>query len=219
MELLSVNIASAQPIKNGGKTGITGIFKNPHSGPMQMERLGLAGDAIVDVESHGGVDQAIYVFGMADYAWWARALGRSLEPGIFGENLTISEMSSAQICIGDQLQIGTARLEVTAPRIPCSTLAARMGDAGFVKLFRAAERPGFYCRVIEPGEVCAGEYVNLAPYSGERVTVIDMFRLYYNARPSATEIRQMLAVPIAIRAREDYEKQLGHLLSTNTGGA
>ncbi len=116
--------------------------------------MGLEGDSIVDKKNHGGRDQAVYIYGGADYAWWSRArpdLDHGYQPGTFGENLTISDLESAEYAVGDRLQIGEVVLEVTAPRIPCVTLAARMGDPQFIKAFMAAERPGLYCRVIVEG--------------------------------------------------------------------
>ena len=142
MHILSINIGSARTIGNANVSGQTGIYKLPVAGPVQVTADGLADDAIVDTRNHGGPDQAVYVYGGADYAWWAAELGRELAPGTFGENLTISDLESAPLAIGDRLHIGGVILEVTAPRIPCWKLAQRMGDPGFVKRFRAAERPG-----------------------------------------------------------------------------
>ena len=142
MHILSINIGSARTIGNANVSGQTGIYKLPVAGPVQVTADGLADDAIVDTKNHGGPDQAVYVYGGADYAWWAAELGRELAPGTFGENLTICDLESAALAIGDRLHIGGVILEVTAPRIPCWKLAQRMGDPGFVKRFRAAERPG-----------------------------------------------------------------------------
>ena len=148
MHILSINIGATRTIGNANVSGQTGIYKLPVAGPVQVTADGLADDAIVDTRNHGGPDQAVYVYGGADYAWWAAELGRELAPGTFGENLTISDLESAALAIGDRLHVSGVILEVTAPRIPCWKLAQRMGDPGFVKRFRAAERPGAYCRVI-----------------------------------------------------------------------
>src|SRR5579859_2956620 len=179
MQLLSVNVGQVQPIKNAKESGKTGIYKIPTTMPVRITPTGLEGDAIVDVENHGGVDQAVYVFGGTDYEWWSKTLERALTPGTFGENLTISELESASLSVGDRLRVGAVLLEVTGPRIPCVTLAARMGDPTFVKRFRQAERPGAYCRVIEPGVVRMGDPVALEQYRGETVTVLYIFRLFY----------------------------------------
>ncbi len=157
MELISVNIGQLRPLQTGKATRQSGIFKLPVTTPVTITTLGIADDAIADSKHHGGPDQALYVYTTPDYAWWSAELGTDLEPGTFGENLTISGLESGRCAIGDRLNVGSVVLEITAPRIPCSTLAARMDDPTFVKRFRAAERPGLYCRVIQTGVVQAGD--------------------------------------------------------------
>jgi MOSC domain-containing protein YiiM len=104
-------------------------------------------------------------------------------------------------------------LEVTAPRIPCATLAARMGDPTFVKRFRKAERPGLYCRVIETGTVQVDDPVSLESRQGETITILEMFRWFYASRISEADLRRILAAPIDFRARRDYEERLAALLA------
>ncbi len=216
MRLLSVNVGRASPIEGAGKSGRTGIFKRPVEGPVDLLSSGLAGDTISDTENHGGPDQAVYVFGAPDYAWWVEALGRELAPGTFGENLTVSHLESARVCAGDRLRIGPVVLEVTAPRIPCLTLAVRMGDPAFLKRFRRAERPGVYCRVVREGEVRAGDKVAYTPYAGERVPVLEVFRAFFDGNPAEGVLRRQLSAPIAARAREAYEERLAGLSADHT---
>lgn len=216
MRLLSVNAGSETPIEGARKSGKTGIFKRPVEGPVEITPGGLAGDAISDTENHGGPDQAVYVFGAPDYEWWSAELGRGLQPGTFGENLTVSDLEDAAVCVGDRLSIGPVVLEVTAPRIPCLTLAARMGDPAFLKRFRRAERPGVYCRVVRTGEVRAGEPVAYAPYAGERVPVLEVFRAFFDPDPGEETLRRHLAAPIAVRARGAYEERLAELSADHT---
>jgi MOSC domain-containing protein YiiM len=216
MQLLSVNVGQKSTIQIAGKSGETGIFKQPVETPVLITTFGLENDAIVDVQNHGGVDQAVYVYSDDDYRWWAETLGRTLAPGTFGENLTISDLPTADLQIGDRLRVGAALLEITAPRIPCSTLAARMGDPAFVKRFRAAERPGLYCRVIEPGRVRAGDPVTLERYGGATITVTAMYRQYYISKDlDEAALRQALAAPLAVRARQDYQERLDRLVAQN----
>jgi MOSC domain-containing protein YiiM len=193
----------------------TGIFKFPTEEPVRVTSLGLEGDVIVSKKHHGGPDQAIYVYGAADYAWWSNELGRELAPGTFGENLTISELESAQFNVGDYLSLREVTLQVTAPRIPCATFAARMNDPQWVKRFRRAERPGLYCRVLQEGFVKAGEPVSVERYSGETISTLDMFREFYNKNKSEESLRGHLEAPIAIRARRDIEKELRALLDSS----
>ena len=208
MKLTSVNVGAERPIRNAKSSGRTGIFKLPVDGPAALTPLGLAGDAIVDTENHGGPDQAIYLFTLPDYAWWSAHVGRSLEPGTFGENLTLSDLDSASLNVGDRLRIGRVLLEVTSPRIPCVTLAARMGDPAFVKKFRRAEKPGVYCRVIEAGDVQTGDPVELLPYQGTRVSMLEFFRAFYQRRPSPDLLRCLLDTPVHLKARVEYEALL-----------
>lgn len=218
MHLLSINIGAARPVDPAQPTDLTGIYKEPVIGPVRVTRNGLPGDAIISTRHHGGPDQALYVYGGADYAWWAAELGQELAPGTFGENLTISDLESAPLAIGDRLYIGDHRdaggviLEVTAPRIPCDTFARRMGDPGFVARFRAAERPGFYCRVVREGAIRAGELVTIEPYAEEPVTIAEVFRDYYEPERSLAAIYRFLAAPLALRARVAKERQLREAL-------
>ena len=215
MRILSVNIGRVTPLANAKASGVTGIFKQPVREPVAVTSHGLAADAICDTENHGGIDQAVYVFGAPDYAWWSQELEWDLPPGTFGENVILSDMESALLLIGDRFHIGGLILEVTAPRIPCITLARRMNDPGFLKRFRDAERPGVYCRVIQEGMLQVGSEVRLERYAGLSVSVLEVFRDFFAFDHSEATIRRHLAVPIAIRARHDKERQLSALLKKN----
>jgi MOSC domain-containing protein YiiM len=216
MQLISVNIGRARPIRNAKPSGKTGIYKLPVSGPVQITYTGLGGDAICDTEHHGGVDQAVYVYGTPDYAWWSKLLGRELSPGTFGENLTITGMESGVVRIGNRWHIGSVILEVTAPRVPCVTLAARMGDPSFVRRFREAERPGLYCRVVQEGSVQVGDPVTWERYSGETIGAIELFRDFYAPHLDEATLRRHLAAPIGVRDRIEKEAQLEELLADRT---
>jgi MOSC domain-containing protein YiiM len=219
VRLVSVNVGEARPVANAKASGVSGIYKEPAAGRVWISPSGLAGDEVSDKENHGGPDQAVYVYGAPDYAWWAEALGRELAPGTFGENLTVSGLVSARFSVGDRLRVNDAVvLEVTAPRIPCVTLAVRMGDPAFVKRFRHAERPGLYCRVVEEGYVRAGDPVRVEPYRGETISAIEMFRDFFDPRQDEATIRRHLAAPIAIRDRVAREEQLAELMGRNPDG-
>ena len=205
----SVNVGKEQTIPGHPKMGGTGIFKAPVTGPVRIDKLEVEGDCVHDKKHHGGPDQAVYVYLAEDYAWWSNALNREIAPGSFGDNITISGLSSTDLAIGDRLAIGEVVLEVTAPRIPCNTLAARMADPQFVKIYRDAERPGAYCRVINEGEVAAGMPVVPQRYAGKRIGLVEMYRDWF-ARKMLDErrLRETLAAPIAARARTDWEELL-----------
>ena len=208
-----MNVGSARPILGAGKSGFTGIFKRPTSGPVAVALLGLAGDVISDRANHGGPDRAVYVFGTPDYGWWAESLACDLLPGTFGENLTVAGLESQSLNVGDSLHVGPVVLQVTAPRIPCATLAVRMEDPAFLKRFREAERPGVYCRVLVEGAVERGNRVSVERYGGATISVLEMFRAFFDPKVSEREVRRHLAAPIAERARTHRARQLRRLLA------
>lgn len=213
MQLISVNIGEKRTHPKGDSFETTGIYKLPTPDPVRVTSLGMQSDFICDQDSHGGPDQAVYVYGATDYSWWSQQLNRVLEPGTFGENLTISEMQSAQFKIGDRLHVGTVVLEVTGPRTPCSTLAARMRDPMFVRKYRRAELPGLYCRVIQEGTVQVGDSVTLESDPGPGVTTLELFREHYRREKDEMALRRFLAAPVAARIRSKLEKDLGKLVA------
>ena len=215
MNLISVNLGQERILARKARLEKTGIFKVPTEPAVKVTRHGLEGDVIVSKRHHGGPDQAVYVYGGADYSWWMEELGKEVTPGTFGENLTIGELESARFHVGDYLHIGTVTLQVTSPRIPCGTFAARMNDPQWVKRFRYAARPGLYCRVIEEGYVRAGDPVLVEAYRGETISILEMYREYYDRDKSEATLRRQLNAPIAIRARRDLEKELQRLLTTS----
>lgn len=212
MKLIGVNLGQERILQWRDHIERTGIFKVLTRGPVKLTKLGLEGDVIVSKKHHGGPDQAVYVYGGADYQWWSEELEKELLPGIFGENLTISQLESAQFNIGDYLYIDDVILQVTAPRIPCGTFAARMEDPQWVKRFRYAERPGLYCRVFKEGFVKAGDAVSIEKYTGETISVLQMYRDFYDKNKSEEVLRLHLNAPIASRARRALERELENLL-------
>jgi MOSC domain-containing protein YiiM len=211
MRILSVNIGQQRTQPKGDGQEITGIYKAPVSGPVHIGALGLPGDFIGDGKNHGGPDQAVYLYGAPDYEWWSRELGVQLEPGTFGENLTLGDFESALYNIGDRLEVGSVLLEFTAPRIPCSTLARRMRDPSFVRRYKQAERPGMYCRVLREGALQSGDEATLIPYAGATVSSLDVFREHQSREKHVELLRRILASPIAIRERADVEEDLRRL--------
>ncbi|HUF40218.1 MAG TPA: MOSC domain-containing protein [Anaerolineales bacterium] len=208
MHLKSINIGKARTHRRNSRIETTGIYKLPAEGPVRIELLGLSGDTIVDRKHHGGPDQAVYVYGGADYAWWSKELGREIAPGTFGENLTIADLESGGFNVGDDLIVGEVTLQVTAPRIPCGTFATRMGDPQWVKKFRKAERFGLYCRVLRQGVVQAGDPVSIEKYRGLTLSIVEMARDFYETELSEAQLRRHLEAPIDIRSRRDIEAKL-----------
>ena len=210
MQITSVNVGRAEMIAHGKQSMTTGICKRPVSGSVEVTELGLHGDQIFDSEHHGGLDQAVYAYSADDYEWWASETGRDYPAGLFGENLTIKGLPS-DLYVGDRLLIGDLVLEATSARIPCGTLATRMHDRGFGLVFRKAERPGIYFRVLNPGAVSSGDTVTLVEGTGCKVTVLDLFRFAYETRHDAEQLRRFLDAPLAERVRTKIEAKLAKL--------
>ena len=213
MKILSINLGIDKEIQIGEKVDRTGIYKIPVQNTVRVTKLGIEGDFIESKKHHGGPDQAVYIYGSADYAFWEKELGVEIQPGTFGENLTISELESGPFNIGDLLHIGEVTLEVTMPRIPCSTFAARMGDPAWVKKFRQAERPGLYCRVKREGVIKAGDAVALEKFQGETISIQQIYQDYYEKNKTEEMLRRHLNAPVAIRWRTRMEDELEKLLA------
>jgi len=204
IEIISVNVGEAETISHGERVLTTGICKHPKAGPVSVGELGLQGDQILDTRHHGGKDQAVYVYRQEDYEWWSTETDLDVEPGLFGENLTISGLPGDMV-IGDRLLAGDVVLEATSARIPCGTLATRVKDSGFGMAFRKAERPGIYFRVLNPGTVTAGDAVEMVECGSTSVTVLDLFRFAYETSHEAENLQRILDAPIAERIRDQVE--------------
>lgn len=207
--LLSVNVGVPRNI--AGTRTLTGIYKEPVSGPVAISRDGIANDVIADRKHHGGADQAIYVYFQRDYDFWAAELNQAMAPGLFGENLTLDGPDSAGTAIGDRFTIGDVVLEVSYHRTPCMTFAAKMGDPRWLKRFHKARRPGAYCRVITPGAVEAGMDLLVTPYSGERISVSELMGFDGVAELPREFMSRALTTPIREKTRFKYENRLASL--------
>jgi len=209
VKLLAVNLGKPEPIPS--RTAMTGIYKRPQKSSVRIGKLGLEGDAVLDRKHHGGVDQAIYVYFQSDYDFWDAEMGTTIQPGTFGENLTIDGIDGMAVSVGDRFAIGEAVLEVTSHRTPCSVFAARMGDPKWVKTFHRAGRPGAYCRVIAEGAVEAGMDVGYQGFAGEKVTISELMALDgVREIPQAT-LERALRAPVHYKMREDFEARLARL--------
>jgi MOSC domain-containing protein YiiM len=162
-----------------GQLKRTAIDKRPVTGPVRAGRLGLDGDEQADTAHHGGPEQALYVYAREDLDWWARQLGRDLRDGLFGENITTRGVDVSGALIGERWQLGGAVVQVTSCRIPCSVFRNWTGETGWVKRFAQAGRPGAYLRVLEEGDVAAGDEVTVLSRPEIRVTVAESMRAYY----------------------------------------
>ncbi|MFH8338863.1 MOSC domain-containing protein [Streptomyces sp. AM6-12] len=208
MKLLSVNVGQARPVPYTSQPeGLTGIDKRPVEGPVRVSApgpkgtagSGLAGDAVCDLRHHGGDDQAVYAFAREDLDEWERELGRTLANGCFGENITTAGLDVSEALIGERWRIGPAVvLQVTAGRIPCRTFQGHLGEPGWVRRFTRKGATGAYLRVIEPGEIRAGDRVEILHRPGHGVTAAMEFR-------ATTTERELL--PHLLAAGEDLHPE------------
>ena len=184
MKVLSVNVGRSRPNPWKG-LGATGIDKRPVDGPVAVSapgpkgtgEVGLAGDRVHDVKHHGGFDQAVYAYAREDLDGWEAEFGRPLTNGVFGENLTTLGVDVNGALIGERWRIGPdVVLEVSCARIPCGTFQGWMERAGWIKRFTEAAVPGAYLRVIESGEIRAGDPVQIVHRPAHDVTVALVFR-------------------------------------------
>jgi len=159
MHVVSVNVGLPRVVEWQGRQVQTAIWKEPVDGRVAIRGVNVLGDGQADLRVHGGRDKAVYSYAVEDYAWWSDQVGRELGPGTFGENLTTEGIDLSAAPIGSRWRVGTTLLEIAQPRFPCFKLGIRMGDAGFVKEFEHAARFGAYLRILEEGEVGAGDEI------------------------------------------------------------
>lgn len=194
MKLLSVNVAQPKEIRQRGRRVLTGIFKKPVAGPVRVAALNLEGDRQADLSVHGGANKAAYTYSWKNIEYWREILGRDdLVAGTFGENLTVDELLETEVCIGDELTMGTARFQVSQPRLPCYKLGIAIGHPDFPKIFQRSRRTGFYLRVLEEGIISAGDTIRqFKTADPEPITVEDMVRIILARRPKPEDVTRAL---------------------------
>ncbi len=178
--LISVNVGMPKDVPWQGKTVFTGVFKDPVTGPRRVRKLNVDGDGQGDLAGHGGEQRAVFVYQIESYRYWERELGRNdFVNGQFGENFTIEGLRDDEVCIGDRYRIGTAVFEVTQPRVTCYRVGIRMNDPRIPALLVSHRRPGFYFRVLQEGEVQAGDEIIKLASGPEEMTVAEVDALLY----------------------------------------
>ncbi|MGO9360516.1 MAG: MOSC domain-containing protein [Xanthobacteraceae bacterium] len=194
--LLSVNVGLPRDVMWQGKTVHTAIWKAQVEGPRMVRRLNIDGDGQGDLAGHGGEHRAVFVYQIDSYRYWQNQLGRKEFPyGQFGENFTVEGLSDAEVCIGDRYRIGGALLEVTQPRVTCYRVGIRMNEPQMAALLVARGRPGFYFRVLEEGEVKAGDEIMLVTTGSERMSVFEINALLYMPGHPRSQLERALRIP------------------------
>ena len=194
--LLSVNVGMPKEVSWQRRTVFTGVFKDPVSGPRRVGKLNVEGDGQGDLAGHGGEQRAVFVYQIESYRHWERELGRSdFVHGQFGENFTVEGLSDDEVFIGDRYRIGTALFEVTQPRVTCYRVGIRMNDPRIPALLVSHRRPGFYFRVLEEGEIQAGDKIFKVASGQEQMTVAEVDGLLYLPGHPRQQLLRALRIP------------------------
>jgi MOSC domain-containing protein YiiM len=209
VKLVSVNVGMPRDAVWRGEVVRTGIFKSAVHGRVALRGHNLDGDAQADLRVHGGADKAVYGYPSEHYGFWCEWLGVDALPwGAFGENLTTEGLREADVCIGDRFRVGSALLEVSQPRIPCSKLALRHARADLPKHFLASGRSGFYFRIIDPGDLAPGDAIERDTADPRGLSVAEVQSLA-RAKGDPALIRRAADHPALAEVwREDLRKRL-----------
>jgi ferredoxin-NADP reductase/MOSC domain-containing protein YiiM len=194
--LLSLNVGLPRDVTWNGKTVRTAIWKSPVEGRKMVRKLNVVGDAQADLAGHGGEQRAVFVYQMDAYHYWERFLGRKdFIFGQFGENFTVEQLPDNEVCIGDRYRIGDAIFEVTQPRVTCYRVGIRMNEPRMAALLVAHHRPGFYFRVLQEGEVGAGDDIVKITDGPERISVAEVDALLYLPGHSREQLERARRIP------------------------
>src|SRR5262247_4146009 len=222
--LLSVNVGLPRDVEWHGRIVRTGIWKDPVHGRRRVKRLNVEGDGQADLGGHGGEQRAVFVYQIESYRYWEERLSRrGLVYGQFGENFTIEGLPDDEVCIGDRYRIGSALFEVTQPRVTCYRVGIRMDEPQMAALLVAHGRPGFYFRVLEEGEVGAGDEIILVAPGPERMSVFTINALLYMPGHPHIQLERALRIPAMSPGwRASFEallaqKQSGGMATGNAG--
>lgn len=209
--VLSVNVGRVHEFEYNGRPAKSAIWKTPIAGRVQTRGVNLEGDDQADRKAHGGPDKAVYAYAIEDAWRWEKQLGRSLQYGEFGENLTTQGLEVNDALVGERWAIGTTVLEVSEPRVPCWRLGVRMDDQMFVRRFTEALRPGTYLRIIGEGDLGAGDEIRVIHRPDHDLTIRDVFRIYTRDRD---EVERLIAIP---QMSDSWKKWAASLLQKGKG--
>ncbi len=216
--LLSVNVGLPRDVTWNGKTVRTAVWKSPVTGRRMVRKLDIDGDAQADLAGHGGEQRAVFVYQIDSYHYWERFLGRNdFTFGQFGEIFTVEGLPDNEVCIGDRYRIGDVIFEVTQPRVTCYRVGIRMNDPRMAALLVAHHRPGFYFRVLQEGEVGAGDEIVKTTDGPERMSVADVDALLYLPGHSSEQLQRALRIPALSKGwQSSFQAMLQQDLSSKT---
>ncbi|QVL46169.1 MAG: MOSC domain-containing protein [Methylophilaceae bacterium] len=195
MKLISVNISQPEPIEINGDTVLTGINKLPQTKRIWLNKINLVGDGQADLTVHGGEFQAVYSYPVEHYAHWQQCLAKDALPyGTFGENFTVSGLLETDVYVGDMFKVGGAVIQATMPRIPCFKLANKLNNTAIIKDFLWSGYSGFYHKVIEEGEVGAGDEITLLAREADSISIRAALGLYKLNEGDANALSHALTI-------------------------
>ena len=215
MKVLSVNVGLPRKVLFNGQIINTAIFKDPVKGPIMLRKLNLDGDRQADLTVHGGIDKAVYSYPVEHYDYWRKQFpDTDLKWGMFGENFTTEGLLEDAVNVGDQFQIGSAKIVATQPRMPCYKLGVRFGRMDVIRRFMTSGRPGIYFKILKEGEVKTGDKIKNIKRDKNNVTVKDIVSLYISK--NHIDIIEMMRRAIKIRDlpegwRYEFEQKIEQL--------
>ena len=204
-KILSINVSLPKEIDFEGQKVTTGIFKEPIEGRIMLRKLNLDGDKQADLTVHGGPDKAVYAYPIEHYEFWRKVYPDMEMPnGMFGENFTIEGLMESEVSVGDAFEIGSSKVVATQPRMPCYKLGVKFGRMDVLKKFLASGRSGIYFKVLEEGEVGAGDLIVRIKNDTNRVGIRDIVRLYASDREDINAMRRAVKVEALPEGWRDY---------------
>ncbi|WP_191566260.1 MOSC domain-containing protein [Metabacillus idriensis] len=205
----SINAGMPRAVLYNGKEIETGIYKEPVKNPLFLTKTNFEGDGQADLVNHGGIDKAVCVYSFDHYPYWEDALGMALNPGAFGENLTVSGMTEEDVCIGDIFQLGESIVEVSEPRQPCFKLAMKHQVKDLPVQFQNTMFTGFYFRVLEEGRVSYEDEMKCIHSQNDGVTIAFANQIKYHDKKNTKAIERILEVKaLSDSWRKSFEKRL-----------
>jgi MOSC domain-containing protein YiiM len=207
--LVSLNVGKPRPLIYRDKHVPSAIRKSPVRGPLRLGSTGLEGDGQADLENHGGPEKAVCVYPLEHYPYWAERLVREMKPGAFGENFSTEGLSESEVCVGDVYRVGGTVVQVSQPRQPCFKLATRHGVKELALWVQETGLTGFYFRVLEEGEVRAGDGIFLIERPAPGATLAEANRVMHRDKRDLAGIERLLAVSeLSASWRRTFEKRL-----------
>jgi len=210
VESFNIGLPRKEVFKNREIT--TGICKEPVQGPLNLTKLGFEGDGVADHQHHGGLDKAVCVYSVDHYPYWEKILGIKLTHAAFGENLSVSNLLEDDVCIGDIFQLGTSTVQISQPRQPCRTLAARYGRSDLIKLVIDSGFTGLYFKVLKDGVVEIRDRLILQERDSHNITISFANNILHHDRKNIDGIDKVLAVPAL---SESWQKSFQELRQKN----